>query len=259
MNYVETYEPAARAIVTKVLGHLEERGVRPGCERSDLEQAAREALVVAVERLEPERCDNIPGLLLWKMRCGVIDYLRAQGRRSREGVDRSTDSLDTSSDGGGRSRLETLAAAEPDLSARSDLRDALVGLSERQRFVVERVEVEGKTQASVAAELGISAERVSQLRMQGLERMREALGPERLGAGPTPLPDVASGNPAGLSRRELQVLAHYAEGNTAVATGLVLHISPETVKSHRNELRAKLGARNMAHALTLGFRAGLLA
>jgi DNA-binding NarL/FixJ family response regulator len=61
-----------------------------------------------------------------------------------------------------------------------------------------------------------------------------------------------------LSTREQQVLEAVAEGLTAEQIGRRLHLSRETVRSHVKTLRQKLGAADRAHAVTLGFRAGVL-
>jgi len=61
-----------------------------------------------------------------------------------------------------------------------------------------------------------------------------------------------------LSSRELEVLTFIAEGleNTEIAR--VMGISEETVKSHVRRVLAKLQVRSRAHAVTVGFRRGLL-
>jgi ATP/maltotriose-dependent transcriptional regulator MalT len=62
----------------------------------------------------------------------------------------------------------------------------------------------------------------------------------------------------GLTRRELDILELIAHGfeNHEIAERLV--ISTETVKSHVRHLRAKLGARNRAPAVAMGFSCRLL-
>jgi DNA-binding CsgD family transcriptional regulator len=61
-----------------------------------------------------------------------------------------------------------------------------------------------------------------------------------------------------LSDREQQVLELTAEGLTNAEIGKTLFVSEETVKSHLRNLLAKLQARSRAHAVTVGFRHGLL-
>lgn len=60
------------------------------------------------------------------------------------------------------------------------------------------------------------------------------------------------------SRREVSVLELVAEGysNREIAARLVL--SEDTIKSHVRNLLVKLGARNRAHAVTLGYVGGLI-
>ena len=62
-----------------------------------------------------------------------------------------------------------------------------------------------------------------------------------------------------LTARELEVLAHMADGLTAVESGLELYLATETVKGYRKRVVAKLGARNGTNAVALAFRRRLIA
>jgi PAS domain S-box-containing protein len=62
-----------------------------------------------------------------------------------------------------------------------------------------------------------------------------------------------------LSERERQVLEELALGATLEEAGERLSVSPETVRTHAGNARAKLGARNRAHAIALALRDGLIA
>ena len=72
----------------------------------------------------------------------------------------------------------------------------------------------------------------------------------------TLLAEILEGEP--LNDRETEILAGAAEGETAAQTGARLYLSPETVKSYRKRIIAKLGARNGTHAVALALRAGKL-
>ena len=72
----------------------------------------------------------------------------------------------------------------------------------------------------------------------------------------TLLAEILEGEP--LNPREREILAGAAEGETAAQTGARLYLSPETVKSYRKRIIAKLGARNGTHAVALALRAGKL-
>ncbi len=63
---------------------------------------------------------------------------------------------------------------------------------------------------------------------------------------------------ATLSPRELSVLELVGEGHQNRQIGLMLGISEETVKSHVRSVLGKLGARNRAHMVALGFGFGFL-
>jgi two-component system NarL family response regulator len=72
----------------------------------------------------------------------------------------------------------------------------------------------------------------------------------------TLLAELLEGEP--LNPRETEILAGAADGETAVQTGQRLYLSPETVKSYRKRIIAKLGARNGTHAVALAMRSGVL-
>ncbi|MDG4828529.1 LuxR C-terminal-related transcriptional regulator [Solwaraspora sp. WMMD1047] len=75
--------------------------------------------------------------------------------------------------------------------------------------------------------------------------------PAPAGAGPT--------RRVTLTEREMQVLVGMAEGKSNAEIGRELFVSEDTVKTHARRLFRKLGARDRAHAVAAGFRAGLVA
>ena len=72
----------------------------------------------------------------------------------------------------------------------------------------------------------------------------------------TLLAEILEGEP--LTDRETEILVGAAEGETAAQTGARLYLSPETVKSYRKRIIAKLGARYGTHAVALALRTGKL-
>jgi DNA-binding NarL/FixJ family response regulator len=74
---------------------------------------------------------------------------------------------------------------------------------------------------------------------------------------------MGEAQPAGrrltLTERELQVLRGMADGKSNAEIGRELFVSEDTVKTHARRLFRKLGARDRAHAVAAGFRAGLVA
>ncbi len=58
--------------------------------------------------------------------------------------------------------------------------------------------------------------------------------------------------------RELEVLQLISDGLVNREIGTRLYLSEETVKSHVRHLLAKLQARSRAHAVSVGFRRGLI-
>ena len=63
---------------------------------------------------------------------------------------------------------------------------------------------------------------------------------------------------AGLSRRELDVIAAVAEALTTEEIASRLYISASTVKTHLHSAQDRVGARNRVHLAVLAERAGLL-
>jgi DNA-binding NarL/FixJ family response regulator len=63
---------------------------------------------------------------------------------------------------------------------------------------------------------------------------------------------------APLTEREMQVLQGMAEGRSNAEIGRELYVSEDTVKTHARRLFRKLGARDRAHAVAVGFRSGVL-
>ncbi len=62
-----------------------------------------------------------------------------------------------------------------------------------------------------------------------------------------------------MTERELMVLQSLAHGLSIVATGRALHMSPSTVKNHRQSVFAKLGVANAPAAVYEAMRQGLVA
>ncbi|GAB3798625.1 LuxR C-terminal-related transcriptional regulator [Micromonospora zhanjiangensis] len=98
---------------------------------------------------------------------------------------------------------------------------------------------------------------------------RANVAPEaRYGAPRRGEPAGGNGHPRGatgparrvsLTEREMQVLLGMADGKSNAEIGRELYVSEDTVKTHARRLFRKLGARDRAHAVAAGFRAGLVA
>jgi DNA-binding CsgD family transcriptional regulator len=61
-----------------------------------------------------------------------------------------------------------------------------------------------------------------------------------------------------LSKPELEVLRAAADGLSAQETANRLFKSHHTIVAQRRAIQAKLGARNVSHAVALGFRRKIL-
>lgn len=75
-------------------------------------------------------------------------------------------------------------------------------------------------------------------------------GPQR--ATRVPRPRVKDNRP--LAERELQTLQLIARGKTNAEIGRALFLSEDTVKTYNRGLFAKLGARDRAHAVAIGYQ-----
>lgn len=88
------------------------------------------------------------------------------------------------------------------------------------------------------------------------------VGPGEHGAGGAPAANRPGRGPAPrrpvLTEREMQVLLGMADGKSNAEIGRELFVSEDTVKTHARRLFRKLGARDRAHAVAAGFRAGLV-
>lgn len=61
-----------------------------------------------------------------------------------------------------------------------------------------------------------------------------------------------------LTEREIAVLTLLAEGKNAPEIAKLMWISVDTVRSHKTHLYEKLGAKNSAQAVAIGFRREIL-
>ncbi|MEU3282150.1 response regulator transcription factor [Streptomyces antibioticus] len=80
---------------------------------------------------------------------------------------------------------------------------------------------------------------------------------ERLSA-PEPEPAHPAEPPDGLTTREMEVLLLIAEGLSNQEIGRRLHVSTATVKTHINNMFAKIGIKDRAQAVRYAYRKGLV-
>ena len=62
--------------------------------------------------------------------------------------------------------------------------------------------------------------------------------------------------PEGLTRRHKEVLQQFADGADGKEAAVQLGITEQTVRTHLKDARARLGARNTAHAIAMALRRG---
>lgn len=78
-------------------------------------------------------------------------------------------------------------------------------------------------------------------------------------SGEQPRPaQVDAPGPGVLSRRELEILKHFAQGENTKAIASLLQISPKTVETHRQHIMRKLGIGSIAGLTRYAIRHGLI-
>jgi DNA-binding NarL/FixJ family response regulator len=75
--------------------------------------------------------------------------------------------------------------------------------------------------------------------------------------------DPAAGNGAngarpGLTRRQREILQHYANGRSTADVAKRLGVSTETVRTHTKAVLARIEAHDRAHAVAIGLRSALI-
>jgi len=122
-----------------------------------------------------------------------------------------------------------------------------------------------------AIEMGLGLSRVG-LRPEGARVPQQHSSPQLAGAsswsGATPLAGSApttvrstvreAAPAAALSMREMQVLTGMSQGKSNAQIGRELYLSEDTIKTHARRLFRKLGAKDRAEAVAIGFRRGVM-
>ena len=118
-------------------------------------------------------------------------------------------------------------------------------------------------------EMGLGLSRVG-LRADGAPRIPQQIPAgrraclERCGAAERSAPTtvrstVREAAPvAALSMREMQVLSGMSQGKSNAQIGRELYLSEDTIKTHARRLFRKLGAKDRAEAVAIGFRRGVM-
>ncbi|SDF89064.1 two component transcriptional regulator, LuxR family [Blastococcus aurantiacus] len=120
-------------------------------------------------------------------------------------------------------------------------------------------------------EMGLGLSRVG-LRPEGARIPQQHSSPQLAGAsswsGATPLAGSApttvrstvreAAPAAALSMREMQVLTGMSQGKSNAQIGRELYLSEDTIKTHARRLFRKLGAKDRAEAVAIGFRRGVM-
>jgi len=115
--------------------------------------------------------------------------------------------------------------------------------------------------AALPADEHAARQAVGALRRLGAEATARAFARERrrLGFGTSRGPRATTlANPAGLTRREQEILGHLARGATNPEIATALHLSNRTVAHHVSSILAKLNTRTRTGAVEAAHRLGLV-
>jgi RNA polymerase sigma factor (sigma-70 family) len=237
-------------VVRRVARSLRRRLPPDTADLEELEADGFETLVRAVRDYDHSKGPLIPYIVL-RCRGGMIDGLRRKMSSKSSDPEQRVKVLSLEHEVRDGLRVEELVA-DPDAATAdeviervslADLRAELAALPQRCRRVVFARFIQNRSQEDVAAAEGISRKTVAQLEIQIRRQIVDFSRSE---------------NETSLTSKELKVLRLAAEGASSDETARRLHKAHETVKGQRRTIIAKLRARNMANAVAIGYRRGLL-
>lgn len=70
--------------------------------------------------------------------------------------------------------------------------------------------------------------------------------------------NIGRGKPQNLNQNEITILNYTAQGLSSKEVATILDISPNTVDTHKERIRIKLGARNIIEAIMTSLRKGII-
>jgi RNA polymerase sigma factor (sigma-70 family) len=208
----------------------------------ELLSVGHEAVVHADREYDATRGVKFSAFAWMRARYAMLEHVRSEAiRHSRRPL--SLDGNAAAPDGAVLGQLVHDRGAEFVLDARALLR-LLARLPAREKEVITR-HIRGESNDEIASALGMSRGRVFRLMERGFERLKAT--------GSTPVEMTGQ-----LHERELEVLELAALGYSCTLTARNLYLSAETVKTYRQRVIRKLGARNITHAVAVAFASGVL-
>ena len=170
------YAPIARWVA-----HKYATGWSLAAEWADVYADASIGVLNAIRHFDPARSLTQRAYVFIRARGAAIDGIRQRGYKGRKDVDTrrvplSLDMLRADIDDGGDGLdLGTIEHGYDEVDAAVTVPLLLVQLSRRRRFVIEAYYRAGRSLADIAAELGVTESRVSQIHTQALRQMRAML------------------------------------------------------------------------------------
>jgi RNA polymerase sigma factor (sigma-70 family) len=159
---IRQFDPLVKACVRRFAS----KSLPPTVDRDDLEQTAWQALLLARVSYDPAKNDSLEAWLWLRMRGAILNEIESH-RFGKRGEPSETVSFDER-DG---ARDDELTDDEIGLA---DVMDAFRGLPDRERFVMAGAAV-GRSEAEIAADLGLSTRRVRQIKASARCLIRAAL------------------------------------------------------------------------------------
>ncbi|MGI9556867.1 MAG: LuxR C-terminal-related transcriptional regulator [Solirubrobacterales bacterium] len=122
-------------------------------------------------------------------------------------------------------------------------------------IVAHATRAEGRI-ASEALDAGATAFVAKDSPANELKRAVDAAADDEEFVDPAAEPTLRRGRT--LTRRQREILQHYADGDSTDSTARLLGLSPETVRTHTKAILARLDAHDRAHAVAIALRGALI-
>ncbi|HTZ63474.1 MAG TPA: sigma-70 family RNA polymerase sigma factor [Solirubrobacteraceae bacterium] len=170
---------------------------RFGVAQDELVGVAWEGAIRAVDSYRPDRGTALPSYATWRIRSALLDYARQQDHVSRNTRRRITQGSLPAGEYERPVSLDCELAEHPTLMATlesereewepeptvlladrdAQLRAAVAALPERERIIIEQFDLvdAGVTLRELGELFGVTESRISQIRKQALDQLRDAL------------------------------------------------------------------------------------
>ena len=256
-QYMDVVRGVARALAPRLRSDT--------VDLEELEADGFEGLVKALQDYDPTKGPLTPYIVL-RCRGAMIDGLRRRMSISRRACaagarEATVVSLEAEVADGIRI-LDVIADPSPPTAdvaiaraTSATVPSKLATLPRRHRRILAARFLQRRSRDEVAAAEGVSRVQLAKIEARIRDRLRVAAG---LAGGDKLARRTEKPRADQLTVKELNVLRLAAEGASAAETAKRLRKAPETVKTQRRAIIAKLAARNMMNAVAISYQRGLL-